>query len=194
VANCAIVGLGNPGEAYHNTRHNIGFWMLDHFAASVNIKFVESPTRTSHLAEFSRSGKKVLLVKPMNYMNQSGKVLQKLFSDFAIEQSSCLLVHDELNIELGKCKLSVNRGPGGHNGVLSVFQSLGYIPARLRIGMFAKRHPQVSLADFVLSPFSADEMKLLQHKLPDFLKSIFNFLDHGLDKAMNLTNHTKSIV
>ena len=127
-------------------------------------------------------------------MNHSGKVLQKLFSSFGIDHSSCLLIHDELNIELGKAKLSGKKGPGGHNGVVSVFDSLGYMPARLRVGMFAKRSPETSLSDFVLSSFSADEVKLLQQKLPDFLSYIFNFLDHGLDKAMNLTNHTKSTV
>ena len=194
MANFAIVGLGNPGELYHNTKHNIGFWVVDQLATSLKLKFLESPTRTTHLAEFTRSGRKVLLVKPMIYMNQSGRDLPKLFSSFGIDQSSCLLVHDELNIELGKAKLSGKKGPGGHNGVVSVFESLGYMPARLRVGIFAKRSPEISLSDFVLSSFSADEMKLLQHKLPDFLKSIFNFLDHGLDKAMNLTNHTKPAV
>jgi PTH1 family peptidyl-tRNA hydrolase len=194
VANCAIIGLGNPGEAYLNTRHNIGFWIVDQLALSLNLKLVESPTHTSQIAEFQRSGRKVFLVKPKTYMNHSGKVLQKLFSSFDIDHSSCLLVHDELDIELGKAKLSGKKGPGGHNGVVSVFESLGYMPARLRVGMFAKRSPEISLSDFVLSSFSADEKKLLHQKLPDFLKYIFNFLDHGLDKAMNLSNHTKSVV
>ena len=194
MANIAIVGLGNPGELYDNTRHNIGFWIVDQLALSLNLKLVESPTHTSHIAEFQRSGRKVFLVKPMTYMNHSGKVLQKLFSSFGIDHSSCLLIHDELNIELGKAKLSGKKGPGGHNGVVSVFESLGYMPARLRVGMFAERSPEKSLADFVLSSFSADEVKLLQQKLPDFLSYIFNFLDHGLDKAMNLTNHTQTAV
>jgi PTH1 family peptidyl-tRNA hydrolase len=194
VENIAIVGLGNPGELYDNTRHNIGFWIVDQLALSLNLKLAESPTHTSHIAEFQRSGRNIYLVKPMTYMNQSGKVLQKLFSSFGIDNSSCLLVHDELDIELGKAKLSGKKGPGGHNGVVSVFESLGYMPARLRVGMFAERSPETSLSDFVLSSFSADEKKLLHQKLPDFIKYIFNFLDHGLDKAMNLTNHTKSIV
>jgi len=194
VANTAIVGLGNPGELYDNTRHNIGFWIVDQLALSLNLRFVESPTHTSHIAEFQRSRRKVILVKPMTYMNQSGKVLQKLFSSYGIDHSSCLLVHDELDIELGKAKLTGKKGPGGHNGVISVFESLGYMPARFRVGMFAKRSPEISLSDFVLSSFSSDEKKLLNKNLPDFLKYIFNFLDHGLDKAMNLSNHTQSAV
>ena len=184
----AIVGLGNPGHEYVDSRHNIGFWLLDKFAKKFNLNFERLTGFSCVVSKFIRSGKTIYLIKPMQFMNHSGRELQNLFSLFSLSGEQILIIHDELDLPLGAYKVSNRKGPGGHNGVSDIRDRLGYLPPRLRIGMSGFREPGTSLSKFVLSPFSTDEKKHLTKQLPLFIQSILHFIDLGLDKAMNLIN------
>jgi PTH1 family peptidyl-tRNA hydrolase len=184
----AIVGLGNPGLEYVDSRHNLGFWLLDKYAEKFNLKFERLTGFSCLVAKFIRSGKNIYLIKPMQFMNHSGRELQKIFSGFSVSGEEALVIHDELDLPLGAYKVSNRKGPGGHNGVSDIRQRLGYLPPRLRIGMSGVREPGTTLSEFVLSPFSTNEKEYLNKQLPLFIQSILHFIDLGLDKAMNLIN------
>jgi len=184
----AIVGLGNPGLEYVDSRHNLGFWLLDRFAEKFNLKFEGLTGFSCVVTKFIRSGKNIYLIKPLQFMNHSGRELQKIFTLFSVSGEETLIIHDELDLPLGAYKMSNRKGPGGHNGVSHVGECLGYLPPRLRIGMSGVRKPGTTLSEFVLSPFSAEEKKYLNKQLPLFTQSILHFIDLGLDKAMNLIN------
>ena len=184
----AIVGLGNPGQEYVDSRHNIGFWLLDQFAEKFNLRFVRLTGFSCLVSKFIRSEKNIYLIKPMQFMNHSGKELQKVFSLFSVSREEILIIHDELDLKIGAYKISTQKGPGGHNGVSNIRERLGYLPPRLRIGMSGEREPGSTLSEYVLSLLTTDEKKYLNEQLPSYIQSILYFIDLGLDRAINLVN------
>ena len=121
----AIIGLGNPGIQYANSRHNLGFWLLDKFAESQKINFIEKSKYCAEICKMSFQDQSFMLVKPFTFMNESGKFLKNLLSSNNCEFDKTILVHDELTLPVGRMKISVGQGDGGHNGVKSVFPGLG---------------------------------------------------------------------
>ena len=121
----AIIGLGNPGTKYHRTRHNLGFWLVDELAQREKAIFKANKQYHAEVGQMPRNESKVLLVKPMNYMNESGKFLSPLLSYFKCSADHAIVVHDEIAFPLGEVKISRNKGAGGHNGVKSVISSIG---------------------------------------------------------------------
>jgi len=191
VEKLAIIGLGNPGAEYQKSRHNLGFWLIDALVEQENLIFKENKQFHAQVTHMQRKERKFLLVKPMSYMNESGKFLSSLLSYFDCSPSDSIVVHDEIAFPLGQLKISQNKGAGGHNGVKSVISSIGSSFVRFRVGIGTKPHPEVKLADFVLSKLSKQEWAFLQTRKDCLCNSLLDLLDRGVDATMNLINQTR---
>ena len=191
VEKLAIIGLGNPGAEYQKSRHNLGFWLIDALVEQENLTFKENKQFHAQVTHMQRKERKFLLVKPMSYMNESGKFLSSLLSYFDCSPSDSIVVHDEIAFPLGQLKISQNKGAGGHNGVKSVISSIGSSFVRFRVGIGTKPHPEVKLADFVLSKLSKQEWAFLQTRKDCLCNSLLDLLDRGVEATMNLINQTR---
>jgi PTH1 family peptidyl-tRNA hydrolase len=190
VENWVIIGLGNSGDKFHNTRHNLGFWFLDLLAKKQNLKFKFSKTHHAYFTFMHFNNNKIYLVKPDTFMNESGRYLSNLLSFFNCSSENVILIHDELTLPLGNLKISKNKGAGGHNGVASVISGIGNSLIRFRLGIGSKPLDQMKLSDFVLSKFSKPELSLLEDQKDSFLKAIFSIFENGLSSTMNFINQT----
>lgn len=184
-----IVGLGNPGKAYDNTRHNIGFSVVDALAQKYRLEFREKSKFKGLLAEGKVGEASVSVLKPLTYMNLSGEAVALLAHYLQILPSKILVVVDDVEFLLGQMRLKINSGPGTHNGLKSIehhLQTDRY--ARLRIGVGDKQ--EGDLADFVLSPFSREEQKVLPEIIERAVQSIEIWLNLGITRAMDFANKT----
>ncbi len=190
-----IVGLGNPGVKYCNTRHNIGFMVLDYLArkADVSINAEKWSALTTNILV---NGKKVYFVKPVTYMNLSGKAVARFIDYYKCPFENLLVVHDDLDMDLGRLKLVKGGGAGGHNGIKSIVSSLGtkdFHRLKFGIGRPGKGgvHPDFPVDKFVLAPFSEEELSIVSSRMPVIHDGINIFLDLQPLKAMNLINSVK---
>ena len=185
-----ILGLGNPGRQYEQTRHNVGWWVLDHLADVWRLDGWRRDGETLTLGG-TVAGHPVRLVKPQTYMNLSGQVLRPYLRRPAWSAASDLMVVvDEVALPLGSYRLRARGSAGGHNGLRDVERSLGTQDyARLRIGIKPDDPRRVgNLADFVLSPFARDERPVVHELLPRLGDAIEIWLRDGILKAMNAHN------
>lgn len=180
-----IVGLGNPGYEYENTRHNTGFMVLDKMAESVGVSFEDK--RYGYVAETSIKGRKVFLLKPTTYMNLSGNAVRYWLQKENIDQKRLLVVVDDLSIPLGDYRLKGNGSNGGHNGLGNIQQLIGQQYARLRMGIGNdfQRGQQV---DWVLGKYTDEDMHTLQPSIDEAVEIIRSFVLAGLDITMNQFN------
>ena len=180
-----IVGLGNPGYEYENTRHNTGFMVLDKMAESVGVSFEDK--RYGYVAETSIKGRKVFLLKPTTYMNLSGNAVRYWLQKENIDQKLLLVVVDDLSIPLGDYRLKGNGSNGGHNGLGNIQQLIGQQYARLRMGIGSdfQRGQQV---DWVLGKYTDEDMRTLQPSIDEAVEIIRSFVLAGLDITMNQFN------
>ena len=180
-----IVGLGNPGYEYENTRHNTGFMVLDKMAESVGVSFEDK--RYGYVAETSIKGRKVFLLKPTTYMNLSGNAVRYWLQKENIDQKRLLVVVDDLSIPLGDYRLKGNGSNGGHNGLGNIQQLIGQQYARLRMGIGNdfQRGQQV---DLVLGKYTDEDMRTLQPSIDEAVEIIRSFVLAGLDITMNQFN------
>lgn len=180
-----IVGLGNPGYEYENTRHNTGFMVLDKMAESAGVSFEDK--RYGYVAETSIKGRKVFLLKPTTYMNLSGNAVRYWLQKENIDQKRLLVVVDDLSIPLGDYRLKGNGSNGGHNGLGNIQQLIGQQYARLRMGIGSdfQRGQQV---DWVLGKYTDEDMRTLQSSIDEAVEIIRSFVLAGLDITMNQFN------
>lgn len=180
-----IVGLGNPGYEYENTRHNTGFIVLDKMAESAGVSFEDK--RYGYVAETSIKGRKVFLLKPTTYMNLSGNAVRYWLQKENIDQKRLLVVVDDLSIPLGDYRLKGNGSNGGHNGLGNIQQLIGQQYARLRMGIGSdfQRGQQV---DWVLGKYTDEDMRTLQPSIDEAVEIIRSFVLAGLDITMNQFN------
>lgn len=180
-----IVGLGNPGYEYENTRHNTGFMILDKMAESAGVSFEDK--RYGYVAETSIKGRKVFLLKPTTYMNLSGNAVRYWLQKENIDQKRLLVVVDDLSIPLGDYRLKGNGSNGGHNGLGNIQQLIGQQYARLRMGIGNdfQRGQQV---DWVLGKYTDEDMRTLQPSIDEAVEIIRSFVLAGLDITMNQFN------
>lgn len=180
-----IVGLGNPGYEYENTRHNTGFMVLDKMAESAGVSFEDK--RYGYVAETSIKGRKVFLLKPTTYMNLSGNAVRYWLQKENIDQKRLLVVVDDLSIPLGDYRLKGNGSNGGHNGLGNIQQLIGQQYARLRMGIGSdfQRGQQV---DWVLGKYTGEDMRTLQPSIDEAVEIIRSFVLAGLDITMNQFN------
>lgn len=189
-----IVGLGNPGREYAATRHNVGWWLIDHLADVWHFDAWKKDS-ASHVTNGTVGGVKVRLVKPQTYMNLSGQALKNYVRrPFWSATKDLLVVVDEVQLPVGRFRIRARGSAGGHNGLKSVEQALGSQDyARLRIGVGPseeRRGIYNDLADFVLSPFARDEREDVLALLPPLTATAETWLREGVEKAMNLHNRT----
>lgn len=159
-----IVGLGNPGKQYEATRHNIGFYVIDELAKRFNIPMTQS--KFNGMYGIAQVGtEKVMLLKPLTYMNLSGECIIPMMDYFDVEDNQIVVIYDDLDLQVGKLRLRQKGSAGGHNGIKSIIQHLGTQEFnRIRIGIDRPKNG-MKVSDYVLSKFSEDEK-------PDMMEAI----------------------
>lgn len=180
-----IVGLGNPGTRYRGTRHNIGFEVLDRLAVKLDTALDREKFR-GLIAETRRGGDKVMLLKPMTFMNLSGDSVAQAARNRVMAPEDLLVIYDEADLPPGRIRLRKDGSAGGHNGMKSIIERVGTqgFP-RLRIGVGKDTGP---LADHVLSKFSPEERAAMNDVVEQAAGAALMWLDDGIDKAMNAFN------
>ena len=183
-----ICGLGNPGKKYQNTRHNIGFDLLDSIIDKYNCK-LNKKDKTKEIYKGSIGNMHCLFCKPLVYMNLSGPVIREIINFYKIPKSKLLIIHDDLDLIVGKVKIKIGGGNGGHNGLSSIDQSIGTNYRRLRIGI---DHPGLKnlVSSYVLKKFNKEDRKII-NKIIKFLTQTFSLIFE--DKALLLTKLASEI-
>jgi PTH1 family peptidyl-tRNA hydrolase len=177
-----IVGLGNPGDQYANTRHNIGFSTLDALRKAWRFPdFAFCKKFNAEISEGHRSQEKILLVKPRTFMNLSGIVVRALTDFYKLSPNDIVLIQDELDLPLGKHKIAADSSSAGHNGVKNIIEHLGTQAfARLRIGIDIPERKETGALDahdFVLSGFTPEERGILDRKYPEYIALVESLLE-----------------
>src|SRR5687767_15892584 len=182
-----LVGLGNPGREYKDTRHNFGFMLIDRIAVRLNARGMKVQSKaivTSTIYE----DRKLILAKPQTYMNLSGQSVQGLVHFYKIPLTNVLLAHDDLDIPFGTIRLRPGGGPGGQRGMASAIEQLGTkgFP-RLRIGI-GRPPGRMDPSAYVLQDFTREEMKILSEIIDHAADAALEFVKNGLNAAMNKYN------
>lgn len=183
-----IVGLGNPGKEYVNTRHNVGFRVVDAIADKYHIAVTEK----KHKALIGKGvveGEKVILVKPQTYMNLSGESVREVIDYYKVdEKEELIVIFDDISLDVGKIRIRKKGSAGGHNGIKNIIAHLGHDTFR-RIKMGVGDKPKgYDLADYVLGHFSAEDNRLMQESIERAVEAVTVIMSDGPDKAMNLYN------
>ncbi|MBI4295678.1 MAG: aminoacyl-tRNA hydrolase [Chloroflexi bacterium] len=189
-----IVGLGNPGREYAANRHNLGFMCLSYFARSHDI-ILDKKQSNARTGMGEVVGQKVLLVRPQTYMNSSGPPVSLLVRKFKLAPGDILVIHDDLDLPLGRIRLRWGGSSAGHRGIQSIIACLGTKDfSRLRVGIGrpallpGERMTEDDIIDYVLSDFTPEEKRVIDQTLPRVSEAILCFLTEGLDVAMNRYN------
>ena len=178
-----IVGLGNVGKEYENTRHNVGFMILDSFSFDFSLekKF------QAYVASTSLGGEKCLFVKPTTFMNLSGIAVRKIADYYGIEPQDILIIHDDMDLPFGKFKVKSQGSSGGHNGIKSIIESLGTENfCRLKIGIAHDR--SMNTVDYVLGHFSKTQLDFFQEHYKLYQEIVESFVLDGAEKTMSKFN------
>lgn len=182
-----LAGLGNPGGKYAGTKHNIGFMMLDYLASRYNLTFVNSKYEASQVKTVLW-GESFILLKPETYMNLSGTAVAGVANFYKIESEKIIVVHDDLDLELGRIRISTGGGDGGHKGIRSIISSIGTKDfPRVRIGIGRPALP-IPPEKYVLSTFAADELATIDHQFPRVEEGLQLLVRDGAAAAMNVVN------
>jgi len=195
-----IIGLGNPGEKYIKTRHNIGFRIVDELAEKLEIGNWKLEIKFKALiSEGIFNNEKVLLAKPQTFMNLSGQTVRGLSTYYKINPQNIWIIHDDIDLPLGTFKISQNISSAGHKGVQSTIDNLGtkdFVRFRVGIKQIANRKSQIAklqlktenLEKFVLEKFSKDEEKIIKQTIKKTTNALLVALEDGIEKAMNKYN------
>ena len=183
-----IVGLGNPGRQYAETRHNIGFMVIDYLAGKLDIK-VDKVKFTSITGEGFVGPEKIVLAKPQTYMNLSGEAVLDMVHWHKLEPADILVVFDDMDIPLGKLRLRMKGSAGGHNGMKSIIYLVQTDDfPRLRIGIGRPDNERMESVDYVLGKFSGEEARIMTEAVKKAGDAVLAILDKGVEKAMNEVN------
>lgn len=190
-----VVGLGNPGDTYTETRHNVGFMVVDAVAGFFAI-VLEKRTRFANLfyGRGSIDGVETILAKPMAFMNLSGLPVHKIAEYYKILCGDMLVIHDDIDLEFGKLKIKKKGGDGGHKGLRSLIKTFGSGDfVRLRIGV-GRSEPRISVSDHVLGRFNADEKKVLNLIITNAREAVVTILCKGAEEGMNRFNDKRILI
>ena len=183
-----IVGLGNPGPEYAKTRHNVGFRCLDLLAEKLGVR-VDKAKFQGLYGQTDYHGNRLYLLKPLTYMNLSGRSVLQLSAFFQVPPQRIIVLFDDISLEPGRLRVRPNGSAGGHNGIKSIIAELGSQEfPRVKIGVGAKPHPDFDLAAWVLSTFSAQEEKALSVSLENGAQAALTIIDQGTAAAANNFN------
>lgn len=175
-----VVGLGNPEQKYKYTRHNFGFLVLD----KLNSNWSEKKDWQCQVAKLDKN----ILCKPLTYMNNSGQAVTAIANYYKINPEDIIVVHDDLDLPLGKIRIGVFSSSAGHNGIKSIQSLIGDNFIRLRLGIGQPKNPQQAVADYVLENFSAEEKNIVEEILSKAQTIITDLTNTSLEKVQNLYN------
>ena len=183
-----IVGLGNPGDEYYNTRHNAGFLMMDYFSRRCGIR-VDRVKFKALVGDGEVGGKRVLLMKPQTFMNNSGEAVSEAAKFYKIPAENILVFSDDVSLDVGRVRMRGKGSDGGQKGLRSIIthMSTDGFP-RVKFGVGAKPHPDYDMADWVLSEFSKDEQKALFACFEKAYDGVLRYLSGDLDGAVQVCN------
>lgn len=178
-----IAGLGNIGEKYCFTRHNVGFMVLDKWALSKNFTFKEDRKLKCYIAKKDD----IIFIKPTTFMNLSGEAIRAVLDYYKIDTKDILIIYDDISLDLGKIRFRANGSDGGHNGIKSVIQHIGGKNFdRLKIGIGPQ--PNIPSENFVLGNFSKEQLEELKNILNKSIEAVEFYLQNGIEKAQNNYN------
>lgn len=187
-----IVGLGNPGIQYENTRHNAGFISIDYLARKYSID-VRKIKFKSLIGQGVISGHKVMLVKPQTYMNNSGEAIREIYKYFDFDHDKLIVIYDDIDIDFGSIRIRKKGSAGTHNGMKSIIYNLEFDDfPRIKVAV-GKKPSYMDLANFVLSGFSKQEANILEKEVKLAAESIEMILEEGIEKAMSVYNSKRLV-
>lgn len=183
-----VVGLGNPGNKYTNTRHNAGFLCLDILSEKLNLRINRLKFK-SLICDTNINGHRCIVMKPQTFMNNSGEAVRECATFYKIPIENIIVISDDTSLDVGKMRIRRKGSDGGQKGLRSIIEHMNSdnFP-RVKIGVGKKPHPDYDMADWVLSEFKKDEQKALLPIFENACKAIELLLDNQIDKAMNLYN------
>lgn len=189
-----IVGLGNPGRQYENTKHNVGFDTVDYLIEEYRIP----QAGVKHKAMYGKgviAGQKVLIAKPLTYMNLSGESVRELADYYKIDPETELIVlYDDISLEPGQIRIRKKGSAGGHNGIKNIIAQIGTdVFARVKIGV-GEKPKNWDLADYVLSPFGKEERAAVDEAIKKAAKAVEMIVQEEIDSAMNMFNRKQNAV
>lgn len=181
-----IIALGNPGEQYTHTRHNVGWIILDQIFSP---EWSENKYARAQATHIDIEDVELLLIKPITHMNRSGEVIDFFKKEYALQGEKLIVIHDDIDLPLGRVKISFDRGDGGHNGVRSIMDHLGSKEfIRIRIGVSTENEGKI-IKPNVLGNFSEEEQKLVKTEISEKVKNaILAIVKEGIERAMNITH------
>lgn len=186
-----LVGLGNPGKEYENTKHNVGWMLLDAVADKLGTSAGWRKRGKALVAESRLGAEKLILVKPLTYMNLSGEAVAPLMSWYKLDTGDVIVTHDDMDIPVGTIRIRKKGGAGGHNGIKSLLQ---HLPdenfARIRIGI-GRPLPGWSVVNYVLAVFNEDQRPLIDESIRYLVPAVECIVTNGIDFAMNKYNPQK---
>lgn len=187
-----IVGLGNPGIQYENTRHNAGFITIDYLARKYSID-VRKIKFKSLIGQGVISGHKVMLVKPQTYMNNSGEAIREIYKYFDFEHDKLIVIYDDIDIDFGSIRIRKKGSAGTHNGMKSIIYNLEFDDfPRIKVAV-GKKPSYMDLANFVLSGFSKQEVKIIEEEVKLTSDAIEMILEEGIEKTMSMFNSKRLV-
>lgn len=184
-----IVGLGNPGSQYEDTRHNIGFKVVDNIAKEYNIEINRQKFK-GMCGEGFINGEKVILLKPTTYMNLSGESIREVVDFYKLSNEDILVIYDDISLDVGRLRIREKGSAGGHNGIKSIIAHLGTdIFPRIKVGV---GQPNVDLVNYVLGKFTKEEMEVLNESIDASTKASKEIISSDVKTAMNIYNGFKA--
>ena len=187
-----IVGLGNPGIQYENTRHNAGFIAIDYLARKYSID-VRKIKFKSLIGQGVISGQKVMLVKPQTYMNNSGEAIREIYKYFDFDHDKLIVIYDDIDIDFGSIRIRKKGSAGTHNGMKSIIYNLEFDDfPRIKVAV-GKKPSYMDLANFVLSGFSKQEAKIIEGEVKLTSDAIEMILEEGIEKTMSMFNSKRLV-
>lgn len=187
-----IVGLGNPGIQYENTRHNAGFITIDYLARKYSID-VRKIKFKSLIGQGVISGQKVMLVKPQTYMNNSGEAIREIYKYFDFDHDKLIVIYDDIDIDFGSIRIRKKGSAGTHNGMKSIIYNLEFDDfPRIKVAV-GKKPSYMDLANFVLSGFSKQEVKIIEEEVKLTSDAIEMILEEGIEKTMSMFNSKRLV-
>ena len=187
-----IVGLGNPGLKYENTRHNAGFITIDYLARKYDID-VRKIKFKSLIGQGVISGQKIMLVKPQTYMNNSGEALREIFNYFDFDHDKLIVIYDDIDIDFGSIRIRKKGSAGTHNGMKSIIYNLKFDDfPRIKVSV-GKKPEYMDLANFVLSGFTKEEAKIIEDEVILAGDAIKMIIEEGIEKAMSIYNSKRLV-
>lgn len=184
-----IVGLGNTGSQYEDTRHNIGFKVVDNIAKEYNIEINRQKFK-GMCGEGFINGEKVILLKPTTYMNLSGESIREVVDFYKLSNDDVLVIYDDISLDVGRLRIREKGSAGGHNGIKSIIAHLGTdIFPRIKVGV---GQPNVDLVNYVLGKFTKEEMEVLNESIDASTKAAKEIISNDVKTAMNIYNGFKA--